>query len=469
MKKRILIIGLSLVMTATALTGCGGKNAGENNEETAASQNNEDTSDNESEEQDDKNGSDVEEDFEANAPAGTHDADSQDEDNENKAEEEPVVTQEELLLASIIGNWQSEYTVGDRRATASLVIRPSGEYELKLVYDGNGWTHGEYYGNVVIENFGNNLVASFKLDKSSDGNFSAADTIGDFFIDAIRENDYGTNLLYLTQANNGDSIFSMYFDEMRPVMYAFNDPYEGEDGAKYFEVKSPSEEYYYTGSEKAEKTFELSVESVVSNDITDDDVWFNSIGAVQPDYYWMDENYIYCKSNVRNYEYTQLDVFDNTSDDGEGELLYSFNMMDFHTAGGFTEESAYANFVSQGIRYALIKDGVLYIATGHRTYAESCPATGYITAIDIETGEVIWKTEQRVCNTSSFAFVENGIVCGYGFTAEPDYLNVIDMKTGVLLSQYDVKNAVDYVVYKDGKLYVRTYSYNYVYNVNMNN
>lgn len=459
MKRKALNILLVMGITCAMLTGCGDKKPeAENSTQNVESQITEEVTDENAKADETENVStDVQ---------TTHDPEVVEADNENKAVETPAMTLEEQTLASLVGNWENSFhNDNNKDATATLIVKPSGEYEFKLVYSDGGWTHGEYSGYITIEAWDNDFVASFKLEKTSDANFDGWNTIGDFFIDSVRTNEYGTKCLYMTQANNGDSIFSMYFDEMRPALYAFDDPYSGENAAKYYEVKSPSDEYYYMGNETAKSEFELSQLSIEENDITDDDIWFNAIGEVKTDYYWMDNQYIYCKSNVRDYEYTQLDVYDNTSDDGEGKLLYSFNMSDFHVAGGFTAETAYSSFVSQGIKYALINDGILYISTGHRTYSDSCPETGYITAIDIETGKVLWKSAPRMCNSDTFAIVGNAIVCGYGFTAEPDFLNVIDIRTGSFLKRYDVKNAVDYVVFKNEKLYVRTYSYNYLYRV----
>ena len=40
-------------------------------------------------------------------------------------------------------------------------------------------------------------------------------------------------------------------------------------------------------------------------------------------------------------------------------------------------------FVRQQIRYAQIKDHILYLSIGHLTYAESSPHNAYVAAVDL--------------------------------------------------------------------------------------
>lgn len=452
--KRIRILALIMALSMSSLTACGSKepvdNVSESNVTDEAASNQDD-------------GKDSEE--------ATDEASIEEEKSEakNEATQSAAVSVEDIkaqVLASIVGEWEGSFMNGNRPATARVLVKPDGEYYIKLLFGADGWIHSYYSGSVEIEELGEDYIAVFKVADSDDGNFSNADSIGDFYIDAVRKNDYGTRVLYVTQANNGDSIFSLYFDDVRPMFYEYTDPYEGEYAASYYEVKSPSDDYYYKGTEESKKSYSLKMESIKPNEIIDTEEWFNTVGESEPGYYWADENYLYCKSEAKDYEYTQLDVYDNRVDGGDAPLLYSFNMIDFHETGEFkNDDDIFASYTAQGIRYALIKDDILYICTGHRTYAASNPKTGYITAIDINTGEVIWKTKQQVCNSSNFAIVDDTIVCGYGFTDEPDFLYVVDIKTGQVVDTYDVKNAVDYVVNQDNKLYVRCYSYNYVYDI----
>jgi len=52
---------------------------------------------------------------------------------------------------------------------------------------------------------------------------------------------------------------------------------------------------------------------------------------------------------------------------------------------------------------------------------------------------------------------------GYGFTAEPDFLYVLNQTDGRILQKVPLKNAPEYFVEKDNQLFVRTYHADYVF------
>ena len=54
------------------------------------------------------------------------------------------------------------------------------------------------------------------------------------------------------------------------------------------------------------------------------------------------------------------------------------------------------------------------------------------------------------------------ILCGYGFTEEDDYLYQINRNTGEIIDRLLLKKMPDLLIEQDGKLYVHTYSYDYV-------
>ena len=121
---------------------------------------------------------------------------------------------------------------------------------------------------------------------------------------------------------------------------------------------------------------------------------------------------------------------------------------------------------TQMVHDFVIEGNILYIAHGTNGYSDGAGyQTGYITAFDMENHEIVWTTQPMTCN-SGFAIVGNSIICGYGMTSEPDYVYVVDKYSGQRVQKLPVKKAVDYVVPKDGKAYVRTYSYDYVFKIN---
>ncbi len=123
-------------------------------------------------------------------------------------------------------------------------------------------------------------------------------------------------------------------------------------------------------------------------------------------------------------------------------------------------------FVAQAVSWVARRDNTLYVAHRHRTYAASSGGlNGYITAIDLETNRVIWRTRPLVCNTVNFEVYGDVIFCGYGFTDEDDYVYVLNRFTGEVVQRLPVKTGPDYCISKDGKLYVRCYDTDYVFGI----
>ncbi len=126
-------------------------------------------------------------------------------------------------------------------------------------------------------------------------------------------------------------------------------------------------------------------------------------------------------------------------------------------------------FVFQYLTWAREKDGVLYVAHGHRTYArDSQGQNAYITAIDIKSRKLLWRSEPLVANAHGFEFVGDTIVSGYGFTAEPDFLCVLNRKNGETLKKIKLKTGPEYIIAKGNRLFVRTYDMDYVFEVKEN-
>jgi outer membrane protein assembly factor BamB len=76
-------------------------------------------------------------------------------------------------------------------------------------------------------------------------------------------------------------------------------------------------------------------------------------------------------------------------------------------------------------------DGKLYVETAHQTYAKSSfGQNGYLNAIDPKRGKLLWRSPAQVANAYNFVLLNDTVVTGYGYTAEPDYLYAIDRGTG---------------------------------------
>ncbi len=123
-------------------------------------------------------------------------------------------------------------------------------------------------------------------------------------------------------------------------------------------------------------------------------------------------------------------------------------------------------FVDQSIRFARIVDGILYISHSHSTYAKSSGGmNAYLSALDFETGELLWRSEPLVANAANFLVVGEGILTGYGFTAEADYLFVLDRHTGRTMAKTAVKSGPEVLALREEILHVRTYNTDYRFKV----
>lgn len=121
-------------------------------------------------------------------------------------------------------------------------------------------------------------------------------------------------------------------------------------------------------------------------------------------------------------------------------------------------------FVEQRVSWAALEGGVLYVSHAHRTYAKSSKGkNAYVSAIDAATGELLWRSEPLVANAANFVLMDGHVVTGYGFTAEPDFLYVLDRATGKTVGKTRLKSGPEYLFYRSGKLYVRCYDTDYVF------
>ncbi|KYF84770.1 hypothetical protein BE11_05910 [Sorangium cellulosum] len=125
-----------------------------------------------------------------------------------------------------------------------------------------------------------------------------------------------------------------------------------------------------------------------------------------------------------------------------------------------------AEFVQGQVGWVVARDGVLYVSSGHRTYAASSKGkNAFLSAIDLASGQLLWQSAPLVCNAENFVLHGDHLLCGYGFTAEPDFLYVLERATGKVVSKLPIKSGPEYLVEKGGKLFVRTYDTDYVFDI----
>ncbi len=232
---------------------------------------------------------------------------------------------------------------------------------------------------------------------------------------------------------------------------------------EYIIVENPSEDYYCIDSVvSSADDFVVSLDMLTeeANDITDTEKWFADNGLENIGFGDIeDEKYRYELEGDENYSRYILRIYDKTS----GEHLKTLDFSEYCYASEY-KESDY-DFIEQRIWWVQSVDDILYVATGHNTYTESSPKNGYITAIDLKDASVIWKSAPCVSNARNFAIIDDTIVCGYGFTSEPDNLNLLNLSDGKLVKQIPLKTMADYIICKGDTLYVRTYNTNYTFKI----
>jgi hypothetical protein len=118
------------------------------------------------------------------------------------------------------------------------------------------------------------------------------------------------------------------------------------------------------------------------------------------------------------------------------------------------------DFVYEQPQWAQELNDVLYVETAHLTYAASSYGqNAYITAIDVQTGKVKWRSAALVANALNFLVTPKYVIAGYGFTNEPDYLYLLDRDTGRLVDRLLLPNGPEKITRRGNVLHVRTYDH----------
>jgi len=156
-----------------------------------------------------------------------------------------------------------------------------------------------------------------------------------------------------------------------------------------------------------------------------------------------------------------LAVYSDPTDPGSSSVL------DFLTyAHGPDDVEEDLDFTFQQLRWAEVDDGTLYVSNAHRTYAESSGGlNGFVTAIDPVTLEVLWRSEPLVSNSENFVVLRDGIITGYGFTGEDDYLYILNRHTGNTVERIPVPSAPEFLFADGDRLYVRCYDTDLVFSI----
>jgi hypothetical protein len=148
---------------------------------------------------------------------------------------------------------------------------------------------------------------------------------------------------------------------------------------------------------------------------------------------------------------------------GPGEPpAYAFDFGDYIVPAEYVRQDR--EFVDEAVQWAEEAAGVLYVSNFHRTYAKSSKGlNGYLTCLEVPSGRLRWRSRPLVCNSANFLLHRGVIVTGYGFTKEPDFLYLLDPKTGAVAQTVPLKSGPEHILLKGDRIYVRCYNTDYVF------
>lgn len=111
----------------------------------------------------------------------------------------------------------------------------------------------------------------------------------------------------------------------------------------------------------------------------------------------------------------------------------------------------------QSVNWAVVKDGILYFSiSGLMGFDKGQNA--YVVAVDTATDKTLWVSKPNTCNSDNFLVIGNSIVCGFGDSGKPDFVNVLNRFTGVQKQHIWVPTAPNwFAIGGDGDLYVSLY------------
>lgn len=116
------------------------------------------------------------------------------------------------------------------------------------------------------------------------------------------------------------------------------------------------------------------------------------------------------------------------------------------------------------VTFAQLVGETLMLQLGYNGYArESGGRNAYLAAYDATTGALVWSSQPLVGNAQEAIVSGGSVVVGYGFTAEPDFLFVVDLATGKVEQKIPVRSGPELIRLKGDRLFVRTYDTDYVF------
>ncbi len=142
----------------------------------------------------------------------------------------------------------------------------------------------------------------------------------------------------------------------------------------------------------------------------------------------------------------------------KGDALYAFDFKNYVWPP--RNRPGEKEFVYEEIVWAREANGVLYVENAHLTYARSSYGkNAYITAFDVKTKRRLWRSKALVANAQTFVVTPDYLVTGYGFTAERDWLYLLDRRTGRVVERLSLPSAPEKITRSGKNVVVRTYDH----------
>ncbi len=211
----------------------------------------------------------------------------------------------------------------------------------------------------------------------------------------------------------------------------------------------------------AEKHISLTQLSMDKTDWLDTEVWAEKNGFEMARLPYSDGTYDYEPYNPGEYSYENQSIVVYNQN---REVVIDLDLSQVCNGPDETDEKW--SCATQYINWAQIDGDYLYLSIGHGGYTSEESWTGYIVAIDLNINDLVWRSEPLVSNNSNFKIVDDTIICGYGFTSEPDYLYLLDKHTGDRVDKIRLVSAPAQFEVKDDILYLATYDTSYEFKIN---
>jgi hypothetical protein len=119
-----------------------------------------------------------------------------------------------------------------------------------------------------------------------------------------------------------------------------------------------------------------------------------------------------------------------------------------------------AQFAVGDVTYALVREGVLFVANGGGSYAKDMGGKkAFVSALDLGTGELLWRSNPLVQGGGPFVIWRDFLITGYGFTAEPDFAFMLRRDTGEVATKAALKSAPDDIVLNGDRVRIEAYEH----------